>query len=196
VRVRDLGNLRSVLATWRERYRGDDSLWGDAAWAWLQLGEAADVIRWLEDWRERPSTPAWVLTNLCVALATEARYDSLAEASAAALRQSPFDIDAQLWQAVAAATQGDRARVRDAMQALERQPLEPWMKPLMRGLRAWLSLVWDADRAAARQGLVEARALAGRDVVARRFLAWLMVQIWQDRLPRWLLGLMQRLYAR
>jgi hypothetical protein len=53
------------------------------------------------------------------------------------------------------------------------------MKPLMRGLRAWLSQVWDADRAA-----------------ARRFLAWLMVQIWQDQLPRWLLGFMQRLYAR
>ncbi len=86
--------------------------------------------------------------------------------------------------------------VREALQQLERQPLEPWTKPYRTLLRAWLALVWRADRAAAREGLSQARALAGQDPAVRRFSAWLAVQIWQERLPGWLLGLVRRLYAR
>ena len=196
VGVRDAGNLRSVLATWRQRYRADDTLWGDAAWAWLQVGTPRDVIDWLADWRERPSTPAWVLTNLCVAEAAEARYDTLAEVAAAALRQSPYDADATLWNAVAAATRGERAVVHEAVQQLQRQPLEPWTRPYLELLRAWLALVWQGDRTAAREGLSRGRALARADRGARRLSIWLAVQIWQGRLPGWLLGFASRLFAR
>lgn len=196
VQQRDAGNLRSVLGTWRERYRADDGLWGDAAWAWLQLGGSDDVIDWLADWRER-APAAWVLTNLCVALACAARYDSLAEVSAAALARSPFDADAQLWHAVADATRGERAAVRDAVQQLERQTLEPWTKPYLMLLRAWLALAWQGDAAEARRGLKAARALAaGGDAGVRRLSAWLLVQTWQGRAPRWLLAWLHRFYAR
>lgn len=196
VAVRDAGNLRSVLGAWGTRYRADDALWGDAGWALLQLGQAPEVVAWLDDWRQRPSPPAWVLTNLCIALALQARYDTLGEVAAEALRQSPFDADALLWQAVAAATQGERAAVRAALQQLERQPLEAWTKPWTGLLRAWLVLVWQGDRAAAWQGLRDARQLARGDMAARRFSAWLAVQLWRERLPGWLLAWVRRFYAR
>jgi cellulose synthase operon protein C len=195
VRQRDIGNLNTVLATWRDRYRADDSLWGDAAWALLQVGTAPQVIDWLADWRERPSTPAWVLTNLCVALACEARYQRLGETSAAALRLSPFDADATLWQALAGAVHGDRAGVREAVQRLDRLPLDAWSKPYLLLLRAWLAWAWQADRGEAWRGLKAARALGRSDPGVRRFSIWLAVQIWRHLVPSWLFRLFERHFA-
>jgi cellulose synthase operon protein C len=196
VAQRDEGNLRSVVRTFRERYRADDALWGDVSWAWLQFGNTREVVHWLADWRERQVVPVWVLTNLCLAHACEARFDHAAEVADAALRLSPFEPDATLWRSIGLAWRGERAALHEALPHLQRLPLDEWALPLIELLRAWLALPEPGGRAAAWRCVRAVRARGGDAKPVRNFSAWLLLEAAHPYLPDVLLSLLRRWWLR
>jgi len=133
-------SLRALIRRFEPALRADDDAWGETSYVLASMEEHRAVVRWLRDWRERERPPLYALGNLAGSLGVLRQWAALEEVVAAGLQRAPYNEDLRLWELVLLARQAEPGALAAALNHVHEWQPDPWMKPPLEVLRAYLAL--------------------------------------------------------
>ena len=184
-RLKDRSLLNRFVADFRDALRQDLECWGMVGYAYLEQSRAADVARWMSDWRERADAPAWALDNLSLALRRLGRDAQARPVTARSLEVDPGNLDAQTWQAVDAAVDGRHDEVKAALARIDGASLRPYYQQLLTMLGAYMDAVDAGDGRKALARFASLRNAGDDNRALRRALDALGARLVRQQTPAW-----------
>jgi hypothetical protein len=154
-------------------------------YAYLEQSRAAEVARWMSDWRERADAPAWALDNLSLALRRLGRDEQARPVTARSLEVDPGNLDAQTWQAVDAAIDGRHDEVKAALARIDGASLRPYYQRLLTMLGAYIDAVDAGDSRKALARFASLRNEGDDNRALRRALRALGARLVRQQTPAW-----------
>lgn len=132
--------LPALVRRFEPALRADDDAWGETSYVLACMEAHRAVVRWLADWRRRERPPLYALGNLAGSLGVLGEWGELEDVVAAALQRSPYHEDIRLWELLLLARRTDTEALAAALNRCHEWQPDPWMKPLLQSLRAYLAL--------------------------------------------------------
>lgn len=182
-------SFHALIRRFEPALRADDDAWGETSYVLASMEEHRAVARWLRDWRQRERPPLYAMGNLAGSLGVLGRWAELEDVVSAGLQRAPYHEDLRLWELVLLARQPEPGKLAARLNLCHEWQPDPWMKPTLEVLRAYLALaqgevgglaalrraasIAGPSQAAAANRELKRLALVRHTPVLRRLLGWL-----------------------